>query len=326
MSKIICDVCGTSYPETATQCPICGCVCSGEPVTVAGDTYDNETKETTAYTRVKGGRFSKANVKKRNSGKSTYTADPVENRNTKAVSEKKKETGLVVAIIVLLLAITAVVIYIACMFFDIKLPIGNQGTTNTTPNTNLQTQQTADTTEQTELNVPCERIELTDTVIEFDKAGAVFLLNAHAFPRNTTDEIFFESDNSEVATVDAKGKVVAVGPGQALITVTCGDYAVECRVVSNIPVETTVPEVKYTEKDFTFYNSSAAVKDLSFPSSDKTFKLYTGAIPAELITWESDNEKVAVFVEGLLTFVGPGVANVKVTYEDMVYECIIRVY
>ena len=25
MSKIICDICGTTYPDTAEQCPICGC-------------------------------------------------------------------------------------------------------------------------------------------------------------------------------------------------------------------------------------------------------------------------------------------------------------
>ena len=25
MSKIICDICGTSYPDTADCCPICGC-------------------------------------------------------------------------------------------------------------------------------------------------------------------------------------------------------------------------------------------------------------------------------------------------------------
>ncbi len=25
MSKIICDICGTTYPDTADQCPICGC-------------------------------------------------------------------------------------------------------------------------------------------------------------------------------------------------------------------------------------------------------------------------------------------------------------
>ena len=24
MNKVICDICGTAYPETATQCPICG--------------------------------------------------------------------------------------------------------------------------------------------------------------------------------------------------------------------------------------------------------------------------------------------------------------
>ena len=32
MSKIICDICGTSYPETATQCPICGCVLAPDDV------------------------------------------------------------------------------------------------------------------------------------------------------------------------------------------------------------------------------------------------------------------------------------------------------
>ena len=24
MNKVICDICGTSYPDTATNCPICG--------------------------------------------------------------------------------------------------------------------------------------------------------------------------------------------------------------------------------------------------------------------------------------------------------------
>ena len=61
MSKIICDVCGTSYPESANQCPICGCVRSGDAVTVRGDTNNTEVNTTGSYTYVKGGRFSKAN-------------------------------------------------------------------------------------------------------------------------------------------------------------------------------------------------------------------------------------------------------------------------
>ena len=59
MNKIICNVCGTSYPENATQCPICGYVQTAETAL----TNDNTTS---TYTYVKGGRFSKANVKKRN--------------------------------------------------------------------------------------------------------------------------------------------------------------------------------------------------------------------------------------------------------------------
>lgn len=77
MSKIICDVCGTSYPETSTQCPICGCVRSSDSVTIAGDTSEVAAKTTapSSYNYVKGGRFSKANVKKRNAGKPLYSTD-----------------------------------------------------------------------------------------------------------------------------------------------------------------------------------------------------------------------------------------------------------
>ena len=38
MSKIICDICGTTYPETASHCPICGCAKAGAAQTTAGRT------------------------------------------------------------------------------------------------------------------------------------------------------------------------------------------------------------------------------------------------------------------------------------------------
>ena len=65
MNKIICDVCGTMYPESAAQCPICGCAKQAEVETPTADMIPEET-ETGSYTPVKGGRFSKANVRKRN--------------------------------------------------------------------------------------------------------------------------------------------------------------------------------------------------------------------------------------------------------------------
>ena len=61
MSKIICDVCGTRYPDTAEQCPICGCP---KPESVDYDTVSDDYAEyDSGAASVKGGRFSKANVK-----------------------------------------------------------------------------------------------------------------------------------------------------------------------------------------------------------------------------------------------------------------------
>lgn len=326
MSKIICDVCGTSYPENATQCPICGCVRSGDPITVAGDTNEADIQPAATYTYVKGGRFSKSNVKKRNSGKPVYNAEPIVAKDDKKPATKKGEGGLVAIVVVLLLAIAAVVIYIALSVFGVEMPsfgADKPVAPIDTQNTNQSIVTTVDTTIP---EIHCTKLEVSDSVVEFDKQNAAQLLNVKAYPEDQTDEIVFTSEDTKVATVDAKGKITAVGHGQTVITIQCGDQIVECSVVCNIPEETTVPVVKYTAEDFKFYNSDKTEKDLTFPLSDKSFKLYTGKIPAELITWESDNEKVAVFVDGLLTFVGAGVANVKVTYEDMTYECIIRVY
>ena len=64
MNKIICDVCGTAYQESATQCPICGCVRTTDLDDIILDNPVEGGSRT--YTHVKGGRFSKANVKKRN--------------------------------------------------------------------------------------------------------------------------------------------------------------------------------------------------------------------------------------------------------------------
>ena len=60
MSKIICDVCGTSYPDSAAQCPICGCVKPSN-----AENCGPEMEEDIGYAFVKGGRFSKSNVRKR---------------------------------------------------------------------------------------------------------------------------------------------------------------------------------------------------------------------------------------------------------------------
>lgn len=161
MSKIICDVCGTSYPETATQCPICGCVRSTDSVAVTGELNDEVKQPVSTYTPVKGGRFSKANVKKRNSGKPLANAEPAPklpskpamrreesgSTNQAPVAKKPKkpklpkqpkqnsarrqaspvrkkiiEIALVLVVILLLIALAGVAIHMACKFLGIEIP------------------------------------------------------------------------------------------------------------------------------------------------------------------------------------------------------------
>ena len=131
MSKIICDICGTSYPETAEQCPICGCVRPGDVQRVTNE-VKNDGKISTGYTYVKGGHFSKSNVKKRTSGQTAAA------KNTPAADAKnaddKKSRGLVITAIVLLLAIIGVVAYIAVRFFGpLSDPNYGNNPTGTTP-------------------------------------------------------------------------------------------------------------------------------------------------------------------------------------------------
>ena len=245
MSKIICDVCGTSYPESATQCPICGCVRPADAVAVAGDTDIDIVMSTGSYTYVKGGRFSKSNVRKRNTGKrntapvSTTVMDEDEPQKTKS------DNGLIVALILLLLAIIAVVIYIAIHFFGPNTAPNEDIDNQNPPSSNTQTDVSPDGDGQGEEQtgtddpapkpetIPCESLTILDDIVEFDAPGQTKQLEFVINPAETTDEVKFESDSPDVATVTDDGLIMAVGAGEAIIKVACGAEEAFINVLCN---------------------------------------------------------------------------------------------
>ena len=82
MNKVVCYVCGTSYPENATQCPICGYVQTAE-------SSGSVNSDAGGYTYVKGGRFSKANVKKRTQGSAMPGQTPAKTKKGSVKSANK---------------------------------------------------------------------------------------------------------------------------------------------------------------------------------------------------------------------------------------------
>lgn len=52
-----------------------------------------------------------------------------------------------------------------------------------------------------------------------------------------------------------------------------------------------------------------------------TEDIYLGLIPKEAVTWESDDESVVTFQDGVLTATGVGSTTVRAIYRDQVVEC-----
>ena len=330
MSKIICDVCGTSYPETATQCPICGCVRPGEVQTIVGDTNDQPiVNEPGNYTYVKGGRFSKSNVKKRNkaalNGKEEKPA-----ADDQQTEKFKLDTGLTVAVVALLLAIIAVVVYIVLHFF---VP-GMTGKNDPADQTTASAQTTAleeTTTEPTELELPCTNIVLDSSEILLEELDASWLLNARIEPADTTDAIVYESSDTAVATVNSEGLVTAVGNGTAEIRVICGDVEKVCQVVCTIP-ETTDPTEDTTEPT-SEETEPSVTPDGDFELNREDFSLffvgdswdvYDGSVDASQILWSSDNEAVVTVKDGVVEAVGPGTTYIHAEYNATKVSCIVH--
>lgn len=337
MSKIICDICGTSYSETAKQCPICGCVRPGDVQRVTNEINTDENGAS-GYTYVKGGRFSKSNVKKRNKARNAKTkvsggkskAKPIaENANDK---EPRNNRGLAIVAIVLLLAIIGVVIYIAMGFFD------NIAGTDKNP---------SDATVAGQLDLSCRGISLDTDMVILDKAGNAHLLSYKLQPENTTDTITFTSENPDIATVNEKGNVTAVAEGETRIIIKCGQAEKVCTVYCQFkkestptvaPTAPTAPDSTDTTATVDPTDSTTATtpnapvdgtvslnrKDITFTYKGEFWDVYSGDIAKNLITYSSDDEKVATFADGKVVAVGGGMTTIYASYGDQKVSCLIR--
>lgn len=362
MNKVICDVCGTDYPETAAQCPICGCATAGGQ-TSAGNAAPGEEKA--AYTYVKGGRFSKSNVRKRlkaSQAQESRIIEPEPEDIDDEVDEDEEEDleqeeasnrGLIIIVVLLLLAIIAVSVYIAFSFFGLG---SDDDASNAGNPISQNTSATTTATEEAE-RVACTSLSLKNPEIRFQNKDSAWDLIVTKEPENTTDNVVFSSSDESIAAVDAvTGRVTAVGSGEAVITVKCGDVSVECPVfcdfstaptvntdVTTEPSDTSDPTTETdptNETDATDVtepeDTTAATdvvdgfvlelrnNDFTLFAAGDTYVLYNGEVDAAQITWTSDDETVASVKDGVVTAVGPGNTRVYAKYNDQEKVCWVR--
>ncbi len=344
MGKVICEICGTSYPETAEQCPICGNVRSADSV-VADDGQEGNTARESGYTYVKGGRFSKANVKKRN--KALQKGMPADlSRKAAKTSQKPEKTpdkkpggssekGLTIAVIVLLVLVLAVALFIVFKFF-VPFPgrsDQDQATApvvTTVPATEVTETTTVPVTEMTtaptEASFACKSLKISDQRIELDAEGRAWLLEVTTDPADTTDQIIFKSSDERVATVSNQGRVTAVGAGQAAITVTCGTQTAECRVVCTFGEQeiTEATEEPQGGDEPAGDELEISHTDVTLVSAGESFDIVAKGVDSSEINWSVNNSAVATVSNGTVTAVGDGMTTVIAEYNGMRAECIVR--
>ncbi|MCD7755426.1 MAG: Ig-like domain-containing protein [Firmicutes bacterium] len=331
MGKVICDVCGTAYPETAAQCPICGSAKSPAAQAVSTDGDPRNGEGGTTYTSVKGGRFSKKNVKKHTTAqKKESERRPVETppAERRPAPERRKEKdsqgsnkGLVIVVILLLLAIVMVVVYIGVrVFLDDSL-----NTTNPNDASDPVGTSSTESTPTTE-RIACTEIVLSNKIIELEKDTDRWMLSVECTPADTTDTVVFTSADESVATVDQNGLITPVGGGETVITVTCGDVSAECTVSCTFaPAATTDPTGSSATAPEGFVLTLNR-DDFTLSSQGQTWTLYqtTDGVKASDITWSSDDPSVATVENGVVTGVGYGYTTIRATYDGQTATCIVR--
>ena len=312
MSKIICEICDTAYPDTEMECPVCGFP-KPEVAEVAPEAAI-EVESAPA----KPGRFAKGTVSKKAAVATEAAAKGNKKRNN-------SDAGLIIAIIVLLIAIVVTSAHIYFNYFaPSNKPVEDNipAQTTTEPSKETLPPQTEGTTETEDLS--CTALTLYEQSVMLNKAGDQWILNVVPTPANTTDTITYTSANQDVATVDADGCVTAVADGETTITITCGEISVECKVTCEFPPEETEPEETEPEETENMDSFKFKKTDITFYREGETYKLYDGDIDPAKIVWSVGKSSVATITNGVVKAVGKGMTNVYAEYNGVKISCIVR--
>lgn len=339
MSKIICDICGTTYQETADCCPICGCS-RGDAAAMLGD--DLLIEEIVEEPKGRSGRFSS---KKR---KEIFDYDEVNDLQQEPEEDEEypyddeeeyEEEPRHNAFLVILLTILISILLIAAAFVFVRFYLPNRNPAEeTTPQTVAQTWPVP--LESTEPAVPCTGLALTSGTAsgkaELTKAGQFFLLHVTASPENTTDKIVYTSADESIATVTEDGRITAVSEGTTKIYITCGSIQLDCEVVCSfaeetVPTEQTQDET-LGENETVPGNAPDANVQLKLEKTDiklgvgyyVTLKLDCG-LEQNQVEWISEHPHIASVDEnGVVRALKSGTTSITAKYGDQTVSCIVR--
>lgn len=356
MNKIICDICGTSYPDTADCCPICGCSRDAADGILGGDLLEQTAEETVQDSpRKRKEIFDYDEVNSEPEEESvTYAQTDYDGEEDEVEEEEPRQNTLVVIVLTVLIAL----LLMAAGFIFVRYFLPNiSGKADSVPQITQETELAS--TETTVLSIPCQELYIiSGKTVELNEEGQMFLLHVKASPENTTDKILFTSGDESVATVTEDGKITAVSEGETVITISCGVSVMECPVTVKYVEETTAAATEAIEtvatgetvpeeaNDATEAQSDAAasteataaaqtnLKNVTLKLKKTDIRLgvyyeYKLLLDCDLeqneVQWSSEHPYIASVDEnGVVKAIKAGTTAITATYGDQKVQCIVR--
>ena len=353
MSKIICDICGTTYQDTADCCPICGCTRDAAAALLGEDLIEEEVVE---EPKTKGGRFSSKK-------KEIFDYDEVNGELEEEEEEEKansyddeeeedeyEEGPRHNTFVVILLTVLIFVLLAAAGFLFVRYFLPNMGGEDETVPTTVP-QFIATTADTTVPGIPCQTMSLTSGTAELNQEGQYFLIHVKTVPEDTTDPILYASADESIATVSEDGRITAVSEGETVIYITCGNVQLSCNVVCHF-VEETEPPTEATAAETearaeggedqtpeetvveTTAETAAAKTDVVLKLKKTDIMLgvyyeYQLMLDCDLeqneVEWSSEHPHIATVDEnGVIKAIKSGTTSITAKYGDQEVSCIVR--
>lgn len=299
----------------------------------------DEMPVSSGSSHVRGGRFSKSNVRKRNENLVRYEM-PEEKPRQKArtreeadraygtrevAPRKKSNVGLNIALVIVIIALLCVTAYIFVEYFMPNVLKMQEETVPPTEVTEIATEPpTEEVTE--EPTVPCTGLEWADgeTAVLLEELGQNWLLNVVVTPEDTTDLLTYYSSDESVVTVDSEGCLTAVGEGEAVVVVSCGSVQVQCDVqcvFAEEPVEEETAEPTELLKDVTL---TVNLTDITFNAKNQGYTFKCTGLSNDEVTWISEDENIVTVEDGKAVSVGRGTTNIIAQYGEQKVTIIVR--
>lgn len=355
MSKVICDICGTTYPESEDFCPNCGCsqdVSADMDMELEDDNF-LEDSPITAF------RKQKEAAAQEEAEQAAAESIPDADVESDEEEETSRGTGVAVLLAILIMLLLGAAGFLFLKFMLPNMELGKLPQQNK-PGVH---EQVPDGTAGT--GIPCRMLALTSGgAVELTREGEYKLIHVIVKPEDTTDVLTYTSSDEGVVTVTEEGRLMAVGEGEAFVTISCGNQTLQCRVnvqyveetepvsqpetepaelspTESVSEEETEP-VQTEEAEETTPATEAAVPETTGPQlKDVTLKLgksefilppgYTYTVPLdceleyEEIEWSMEHPYIASVENGVVKGLTNGVTILTARYGDQTVTCVVRI-